>query len=107
MFRFRIEERIRRTKPIMIRFRLRNSFSISLSERKLDVGEKYILAHKETVTSVSTNTDIQFDKRTSIAIGQFVRPDLKVQIGHQYRLVDIINVSLHQVFLVFGSHFTL
>jgi len=106
-FRVRLEERIRKIQKLTIRLRIRHSFDFPLSGQKLDIGEHYFLAHTETVVSMTGRKRVQYDQRTTLGIGQLLKSDVKLQFLLQHRIVNFLDISSHQLFLIFGSYLSL
>ena len=99
--RFRSEQRIRPSGTIH-RFRYRFAIDSPLQGQKLNVGEMYAVATLESLFSVANGSRPEYEQRFESNLGWLIQPELKIELGVEYRLEDYTAVTTHALFLNSG-----
>jgi hypothetical protein len=97
--RFRAEQRITSVRTTH-RFRYRFSLDFPLQGEKLDVGEPYLVANAESLLSVASERQPQYDARITFNLGWKLSDRSKFQIGMEYRTEGFSQNLQHVLFLL-------
>lgn len=97
--RFRTEQRITSIRTTH-RFRYRFSVDFPLRGEILDIGEPYLVANAESLLSVASKKQAQYDVRITLNFGWKLSNRSKFQIGTEYRTEDFSQNLQHVLFLL-------
>jgi hypothetical protein len=104
--RLRAEQRI--TTNLMIhRFRYRFSIDFPLQGERLDVGETYIVGNLETLLSLTTKNNPEYDQRITVNLGWYLNKKMKFQVGSEYRFENFTATTENVLFFLSSLNLSL
>jgi hypothetical protein len=97
--RFRAEQRITPSLTVH-RFRYRLAVDLPLNGEELNVGEAYFVASTESLSSVARGNKPEFDQRLTANIGWLINPDVKLELGSEYRVENYTRSTENVLFFL-------
>lgn len=89
--RVRLEQRIR-SSSYQNRIRYRLSYDFPLEGEQLDEGERYLILKNELMSAFNSR-EADAENRAALGLGWFINRKQKLEIGIEYRTLDIFNDS--------------